>query len=46
MNVEIVVRKNGRITIPVGIRKKLKIEQEMRFEVIVTEEGLFLKPKK
>ena len=46
METEIVVKKKGQTTIPVGIRKKLKIEEGTRLEVVVTEEGLLLKPKK
>ncbi len=46
METEIVIKKKGQTTIPVGIRKKLKIEEGTRFEVVITEEGLLLKPKK
>lgn len=43
---EIVVKRNGQTTIPARIRKKLKIEEETRLEVVITDEGLLLKPKK
>ena len=46
METEIVVKKKGQTTIPVRIRKKLKIEQGTRLEAIITDEGLLLKPKK
>jgi AbrB family looped-hinge helix DNA binding protein len=46
METEIVVKKKGQTTIPVGIRKKLKIEEGTRFEAVITNEGLLLKPKK
>ncbi len=44
METEIVVKKKGQTTIPVGIRKKLKIEEGTRLEVVITDEGLLLKP--
>jgi AbrB family looped-hinge helix DNA binding protein len=46
METEIVVKKKGQTTIPVRIRKKLKIEEGTRLEVIVTADGILLKPKK
>ncbi len=46
METEIVVKKKGQTTIPVRIRKKLKIEEGTRLEVVVTDEGILLKPKK
>ena len=46
METEIVVKKKGQTTIPVGIRKKLKIGEGTRLEVVLTDEGLLLKPKK
>ncbi len=46
MENEIVVKKKGQTTIHVKIRKKLKIEEGTRLEVIKTEEGVLLKPKK
>ena len=46
METEIVVKKKGQTTIPVRIRKKFKIEEGTRLEVIETDEGILLKPKK
>ncbi len=46
MENEIVVKKKGQTTIPVRIRRKLKIEEGTRLEVVITGEGLLLKPKK
>jgi AbrB family looped-hinge helix DNA binding protein len=46
METEIVVKKKGQTTIPVRIRQKLKMEEGTRLEVVVTDEGLLLKPKK
>ncbi len=46
METEIIVKKKGQTTIPVGIRKKLKIEEGTRFEVKITDEGILLKPTK
>ncbi len=46
MENEIVVKKKGQTTIPVRIRRKLKIEEGTRLEVVITDEGLLLKPKK
>jgi AbrB family looped-hinge helix DNA binding protein len=46
METEIIVKKKGQTTIPVGIRKKLKIEEGTRLEVKVTDEGILLKPVK
>jgi AbrB family looped-hinge helix DNA binding protein len=46
METEIVVKKKGQTTIPVRIRKKLNIEEGTRLEVVITDEGLLLKPKK
>ena len=43
---EIVVRKKGRITIPVGLRKKFGIEEGTRLEVVETDEGILFQPKK
>jgi len=45
-NSEIVVKKKGQTTIPVRIRKKFKIEEGTRLEVVETDEGILLKPKK
>jgi len=46
LEIEIVVKKKGQTTIPVKLRKKLKIEEGTRLEVIETGEGILLKPKK
>ena len=46
METEIVVKKKGQTTIPVRIRRKLKIEEGTRLMVIGTEDSLILKPKK
>ncbi len=46
METEIVVKKKGQTTIPAKIRKKLKIEEGTRLEVIETDGGILLKPKK
>ena len=46
MEKEIVVKKKGQTTIPVRIRRKFKIEEGTRLEVVETNEGILLKPKK
>jgi AbrB family looped-hinge helix DNA binding protein len=46
LETEIVVKKKGQTTIPVRIRKKFKIEEGTRLEVIETDQGILLKPKK
>jgi len=46
LETEIVVKKKGQTTIPVRIRKKFKIEEGTRLEVVETDEGILLKPKK
>lgn len=46
MESEVVVTKKGQTTIPVRLRKKFKIEEGTRLEVIETNEGILLKPKK
>lgn len=46
METEVVVTKKGQTTIPVRLRKKFKIEEGTRLEVIETEEGILFKPKK
>jgi AbrB family looped-hinge helix DNA binding protein len=43
---EVVVTKKGQTTIPVSLRKKYKIEEGTRLQVLDTEEGILLKPKK
>jgi AbrB family looped-hinge helix DNA binding protein len=46
METEIIVKKKGQTTIPVRIRKKLKIEEGTRLELVETDGGILLKPKK
>ena len=46
METEVVVTKKGQTTIPVRLRKKFKIEEGTRLEVVETEEGILFKPKK
>ena len=46
METEVVVTKKGQTTIPVRLRKKFKIEEGTRLEVIETSEGILFKPKK
>jgi AbrB family looped-hinge helix DNA binding protein len=46
MENEVVVTKNGQTTIPAQLRKKLKIEEGTRLEVVETEEGILFKLKK
>ena len=43
---EVVVTKKGQTTIPVRLRRKFKIEEGTRLEVVETSEGILLKPKK
>jgi AbrB family looped-hinge helix DNA binding protein len=45
MENEVVVTRKGQTTIPVRLRKKFKIEQGTRLEVIETKEGILFKPK-
>lgn len=46
MTTEVVVTRKGQTTIPVQLRKKFKIEEGTRLEVIETKEGILFKPKK
>jgi AbrB family looped-hinge helix DNA binding protein len=46
LETEVVVTKKGQTTIPVKLRKKFKIEEGTRLEVIETTEGILFKPKK
>ena len=46
MENEVVVTKKGQTTIPVRLRKKYKIEEGTRLEVVDTDQGILLKPKK
>ena len=45
MATEVVVTRKGQTTIPAKLRKKFKIEQGTRLEVIETKEGILFKPK-
>jgi len=42
---EVVVTRKGQTTIPARLRKKFKIEEGTRLEVVETEEGILFKPK-
>ena len=46
METEVVVTKKGQTTIPARLRKKFKIEEGTRLEVVETAEGILFKPKK
>ena len=46
METEVVVTKKGQTTIPVRLRRKFKIEEGTRLEVVETSEGILFKPKK
>ena len=46
MENEIVVKKKGQTTIPAKTRKKFKIEEGTRLQLIETEDSIILKPKK
>jgi len=43
---ELTVRKNGRITIPVNLRKIYRIEEGTRLKVVETKEGILFKVEK
>jgi len=43
---EIVVKKKGQTTIPAKTRKKFKIEEGIKLQLIETEDSIILKPKK
>ncbi len=45
LKAEVVVTRKGQTTIPVKLRRKYKIEEGTKLEVIDTEEGILLKPK-
>lgn len=45
MTWEVVVTRNGRITIPIELRGKYKVEEGSRMRVLDTGEGILLKPK-
>lgn len=46
MENEVVVTKKGQTTIPARLRKKFKIEEGTKLEVVETQEGILFKPKK
>ena len=46
METEVVINKKGQTTIPARIRKKYKMEEGTRLQVIETEEGILFKPQK
>lgn len=46
MENEVVVTKKGQTTIPVQLRRKFRIDEGTRLEVIETSEGILFKPKK
>ncbi|MCL5949582.1 MAG: AbrB/MazE/SpoVT family DNA-binding domain-containing protein [Candidatus Bathyarchaeota archaeon] len=46
MELEVVVTKKGQTTIPARLRKKFRIEEGTRLEVVETQEGILFKPKK
>ncbi len=46
MKNEVVVTRKGQTTIPAELRKKYRIEEGTRLEVIDAGEGILLKPKK
>jgi len=43
---EVVVTRKGQTTIPAKLRKKYKIQEGTRLQVIDTKEGILFKPKK
>ncbi len=45
MTEEVVVTRKGQTTIPVDLRRKYRIEEGSRLEVLDTGEGVLLKPK-
>lgn len=45
METEVVVTRKGQTTIPAKLRKKYKIEEGTRLQVIETSEGILFKPK-
>ena len=46
MENEIVVKKKGQTTIPAKTRKRFKIEEGTKLQLIETEDSIILKPKK
>ena len=45
MTQEVVVTRKGQTTIPVDLRRKYRIEEGSRLEVLDTGDGVLLKPK-
>jgi AbrB family looped-hinge helix DNA binding protein len=45
MVTEVEMTTKGRVTIPAKLRRKFKIEQGTRLEVVQTKEGILFKPK-
>jgi AbrB family looped-hinge helix DNA binding protein len=45
MEKEVVVTRKGQTTIPAKLRRKYKIEEGTRLEVLDTKDGILLKPK-
>lgn len=43
---EVIVKNKGQITIPAKVRKKYNIDEGTRLEIVETEEGIILRPKK
>ena len=46
MEDEVIVTRKGQTTIPIKLRTKYKIEEGTRLQVLDTEDGILLKPKK
>jgi AbrB family looped-hinge helix DNA binding protein len=45
MTQEVVVTRKGQTTIPIELRRKYKVEEGSRMQVLDTGEGILLKPK-
>lgn len=45
MTEEVVVTRKGQTTIPIELRRKYKVEEGSRMQVLDTGEGILLKPK-
>ncbi len=46
MDDEVIVTRKGQTTIPIKLREKYKIEEGTRLQVLDTNDGILLKPKK
>jgi AbrB family looped-hinge helix DNA binding protein len=46
MEDEVIVTRKGQTTIPIKLRTKYKIEEGTRLQVLDTEDGILLRPKK